>query len=236
MANTYFKFKQFTIEQKACANKVSTDACVFGAWMARIIADGKVLDVGTGSALISLMLGQVYKEPIIGLELDETCTRQAIENVENSSFRNIQIEQGDIRTWRSETSFNWIISNPPFFNNTSKNEDAKKNLARQTETLGPGDWSPILNQLGQTSTTLALLLSNNDVLQAYEKSLSNAGYAFQQKMRLLDTKSADCKRIILFAKQEYFQIEAPATFFYKNDDGSYSFEFIDLLKAYYLYL
>ena len=236
MANTYFQFKQFKIEQKTCANKVSTDACVFGAWMAKLIQKGTVLDIGTGSGLLALMLGQEHKETILGVEIESTCAEQALENVKESSFEHVQIVQGDIRNWQSEQKFDWIISNPPFFNNSSKNEDEKKNMARQTESLGPGDWPSILKNCGHLQTTIALLLSNNDVLLAYEKSLSEAGYTYQQKILLLDTETADCKRVILFAKQETLHLNVPLNFVYKNEANGYSQEFVKLLKSFYLYL
>jgi tRNA1Val (adenine37-N6)-methyltransferase len=236
MANTYFQFKQFKIEQKHCANKVSTDACVFGAWMARLIKSGIVLDVGAGSGLLSLMIGQQHKAAILGIELEEDCVRQAEDNISASPFGHIQIRQADIRTWQSTEKFDWLISNPPFFNNSSKNEDVKKNLARQTESLGPKDWATILSNCGYEETKVALLLSNNDVLASYEENLKNSGFGNQKKILLLDTETAECKRVILFAKKEAFQLATPSSFIYKNQDGSYANEFIELMKDYYLYL
>jgi tRNA1Val (adenine37-N6)-methyltransferase len=236
MANTYFQFKQFKIEQKACANKVSTDACVFGAWMSKLIQEGSVLDVGAGSGLLALMIGQEHKGTIRGIEIESACAEQAGENIRENGFEHIQIIEGDIRNWESEQKFDWIISNPPFFNNSSKNEDTKRNMARQTETLGPADWSDILNQLGHQDSTVALLLSNNDVLASYESNLKLAGYRFQQKLSLLDKQSSACKRVLLFAKQKAFKIEVPEIFIYKNDFETYSDEFIDLLSPFYIYL
>ena len=236
MANTYFQFKQFTIEQNACANKVSTDACVFGAWMAKLINKGKVLDVGAGSGLLSLMIGQVHQEAILGIEIEKDCVCQAQENVQASSFQHVCIQQGDIRSYQSAEKFDWIISNPPFFNNSSKNEDERKNIARQTESLGPDDWPDILKNCAHQESLVALLLSNNDVLKAYEQVLSKADFKNQQSIRLLDTMHAPCKRVILFASKEKRQLNIPDQFIYKNRDASYSDEFVDVLNDYYLYL
>ncbi|MCD8529282.1 MAG: methyltransferase domain-containing protein, partial [Chitinophagales bacterium] len=80
MANSYFDFKEFRIEQSHCANKVSTDACVFGAFVASQTIGKSILDVGTGSGLLALMLAQKSKAKITGIEIESSCTKQAKEN------------------------------------------------------------------------------------------------------------------------------------------------------------
>jgi len=238
MSNSYFKFKQFTVEQKLCANKVSTDACVFGAFLSKHLPLSSVLDVGTGSALLSLMMAQGEVNQIIGVEIEENCFQQAQENVKNSPFDSIIfLENADIRDWKYDLTFDFIISNPPFFNNTSKNADSVKNIARQTEILGPKDWKDILEKNANPSTQVLLLLSNNDVLAEYEKELKNCGYAFQYKTMLYDKSDVTCKRVILHACQnEHPSIKLPKTFTYKKDNEEYTAEFTDLLKDFYLYL
>lgn len=238
MANTYFKFKQFTIEQKTCANKVSTDACVFGAFLVKHLPKSSVLDVGTGSALLSLMMAQGKANQIIGVEIDADCFAQAKENVNNSQFKEkVFLDNADIRNWQYDITFDFIISNPPFFNNTSKNEDEAKNKARQTESLSPKDWKVILGNNANPKTQIFLLLSNNDVLQEYEQELNLCGYKYQHKALLFDKEKVDCKRVILHACQnEIITPLLPKSFTYKKDDGTYTNEFIELLKEFYLYL
>ena len=236
MANTYFDFKQFRIEQSNCANKVSTDACVFGAWMAKLIPSGKVLDIGAGSGLLSLILAQGNAQKVIGIELDPNCAQQAAENVSLSKFSDkVDILTADARNWQGTANFDYIISNPPFFNNTFKNTDSRKTQARQTESLGPKDWVQILANNSKENTLVALLLSNNDVLEAYEDQFTDLGYIIQ-KIELLDHSKATCKRVILFAGKRKMEKDLPATFTYKNQDGSYTDEMIALLKDYYLHL
>lgn len=238
MANTYFKFKQFTIEQKACANKVSTDACVFGAFLAKHLPQSSVLDIGTGSALLSLMMGQGKATPIIGIEIESSCFKQAQENVKSSPFsEKIHLTNADVRNWKYDIAFDFIISNPPFFNNTSKNDDSAKNIARQTDSLSPKDWKTILENNATKSTQVILLLSNNDVLLDYENELNACGFNKQHKTLLFDKENVECKRVILHACQNKNPTPSlPKSFTYKDNNGEYTNEFIALLKDFYLYL
>lgn len=236
MANTYFQFKQFKIEQANCANKVSTDACVFGAWLNEYMEGRSILDVGCGSGLLSLMLAQGEGRKITGIEIEQHCAEQAKENLLDSPFTNLEVIQADMRTWECPSTFDFIISNPPFFNNSSKNPDDLKNQARQTESLGPTDWEHLLKRAARKDTTIALLLSNNDVLTAYQKEFDKLGFSNQKIVRLLDTQKSDCKRVILLASQSQFQRDTEESFYYKKPDGSYSERFVDLLRDYYLYL
>ena len=103
---TGFKFKQFEIHQERCAMKVGTDGVLLGAW-----APGgkRILDIGSGTGLISLMMAQRFPEAqVLGIDMDGEA---------------------------SEESFDAIVSNPPFFLNSLKNPDGKRTMARHTDSL-----------------------------------------------------------------------------------------------------
>lgn len=237
MPNSYFQFKQFKIEQNDCANKVSTDACVFGAVVAQMLNNThRILDVGCGSGLLSLMLAQTGAN-IAGVEIEKKCYRQAEENVKGSQFSSqIEIINEDIRTYESKGNFDFIISNPPFFNNTYKNPSETKNMARQAETLCAKDWNKIIENHTQQNTILALLLSNNDVFEAYKNVFLKMKYSNQKIIMLYDKEKTKCKRVILLAGRNNKLPNFTDRIIYKNNDNSYTQEFINLLKSYYLYL
>lgn len=131
MSNSYFQFQQFTIHQDRCAMKVSTEACILGAW-ARFENPGRILDIGTGTGLLSLMLAQRYSCLIDGVEIDHEAAGQAKENVSSSPWSDrLQIHHADILEFQRSIShqYDLIVCNPPFFKDHQKSNTTRKNLA-----------------------------------------------------------------------------------------------------------
>ena len=131
---TGFKFKQFEIHQDRCAMKVGTDGVLLGAW-----APGgkRILGIGSGTGLISLMMAQRFPEAqVLGIDMDGEACEEAAENVAESPFVDrVRIECCRLQDYHSEESFDAIVSNPPFFLNSLKNPDSKRTMARHTDSL-----------------------------------------------------------------------------------------------------
>lgn len=152
-----FRFKQFGISQDKCAMKVGTDGVLLGAW-----APGgkKILDVGTGTGLISLMMAQRFpKAQVVGIDIDADACHQATANVASSPFADrIGIVHSRLQDFmllegkkclgegcgsgklidRKQSDldgFDAIVSNPPFFVNSLKNPDNKRSVARHSDVL-----------------------------------------------------------------------------------------------------
>lgn len=131
-----FQFKQFKIEQDECAMKVGTDGVLLGAW-AR--GGARLLDVGTGTGIIALMLAQRYPDAhVVGIDIDEGAVRQATANVLASPFSSrIRLEQARVQDMDASYAgcFDAVVSNPPFFIDSLQAPDRQRNVARHTETL-----------------------------------------------------------------------------------------------------
>lgn len=115
MPNPYFSFKQFTVYHDRCAMKVGTDGVLLGAW-ADVSGARDILDIGTGTGLIALMLAQRSEAHIMAVDIDEDAVKQAKENVEKSPWPGrIEVERHDICCFNSDIRYDVIVSNPPYF-------------------------------------------------------------------------------------------------------------------------
>lgn len=136
MPNTYFQFKQFTVHQEKCAMKVSTEACILGAW-AKAHNPNRILDIGAGTGLLSLMLAQRYECDLDAVELDKQAAQQAEENTEDSTWSDrINVYSTSIQKFAKSTKrkYDLIVCNPPFFQGSLKSDEPAKNIAKH-ETL-----------------------------------------------------------------------------------------------------
>lgn len=147
MSNNHFAFKQFTIYQDKCAMKVGTDGVLLGAW-----AEGgnRILDIGCGTGLISLMMAQRFPfAQVVGIDVDDSACCQAAENINTAAFQHkIKIEHSPLQTFHpTEGLFDSIVSNPPFFTGGVRNPDQRRNIARHADTLTYRDLFVGVNRL-----------------------------------------------------------------------------------------
>ena len=142
-----FQFQRFTIHQDQCGMKVGTDGVLLGAW-----AQGgeRVLDIGTGTGVIALMIAQRYAEAhVVAVDIDEAAVRQARQNADASPFGDrIEVVLSSIQDYATSCSlsfgegrgevpahFDSIVCNPPFFVDSLKAPDQQRSLARHADTL-----------------------------------------------------------------------------------------------------
>ena len=139
MSNPYFQFKQFTIYQDRCAMKVGTDGVLLGAW-ADVSSAHSILDIGTGTGLIALMVAQRSGAFVTALEMDVEASKQALENVERSPWNEkIKVVNLSLQEYDSLMKYDHIISNPPYFNQSLKSPKEGRTTARHTDTLSYDD-------------------------------------------------------------------------------------------------
>ena len=137
MANDFFQFKQFTIHQQHCAMKVGTDGTLLGSWASAPAGACRILDVGTGTGLIALMMAQRFPEArVTGIDIDTDAVGQASENALESPFKErIMIREGDVTRMEDTDGFDAIVCNPPFFDRSLTCPDQQRTEARHTVSL-----------------------------------------------------------------------------------------------------
>ena len=159
MPNPYFAFKQFTVRHDRCAMKVGTDGVLLGAWT-DLSHSRRILDIGTGTGLIALMLAQRCMDArITAIDLDSAAVEQAQENIQASPWKDrIEALQQDICTYHPNGTFDTIVSNPPYFIDSLKCPDGQRSTARHTDTLDAdrliGKVSELLTSDGRFSIIL----------------------------------------------------------------------------------
>lgn len=140
MANNYFKFKQFTVNQELAAMKVGTDGVLLGS-IASNTEVKNVLDIGTGTGLIALMIAQRFAEALVeAIEIDCSAAEQANKNFAASPFaERLTCVCCDISIFKTEKRYDLIVCNPPYFIDSLKAPDNQRNLARHTISLTYSD-------------------------------------------------------------------------------------------------
>ena len=239
MSNSFFKFKEFTIHQDQCAMKVCTDSCLFGAWISKafssfLTSEKKMLDIGTGTGLLSLMMAQKNEGQFDALEIELDAAIQARENLSSSPWsQRIQIIQKSLQEFKPSFKYDVIISNPPFFEGDLKSEAGNKNNAKHDTAL--------------TLDYLILFISSNlkpggkaSVIIPYhrtkyfEKQLHQS-FFIEQKVLVRQTPRHDFFRAMyIFSNKVQQQMVLEKQISIRNQDGEYDAVFIELLKDYYL--
>lgn len=135
MANPWFRFKQFTIRQDSAAFAVGTDSVLLGAW-AGVSGVRHVLDIGTGTGLLALMLAQRSNAFICAIDIDRSSYEQALENIHNSPWKErIEIIHSSLQDFSPPQKFDLLISNPPFFRDSLHSPEKGKTISRHDALL-----------------------------------------------------------------------------------------------------
>ncbi|RBQ06853.1 tRNA methyltransferase [Pedobacter miscanthi] len=129
-----FKFKQFDVDQTGCAMKINTDGVLLGATVSHP-SPKRILDIGTGTGVIALMLAQRFPDACIeAVEIDQQAAETACRNFQLSVFsKRLNINHVSIEQYNNKEQFDLIVSNPPFFVNDLKNEEIRKGIARHAD-------------------------------------------------------------------------------------------------------
>lgn len=240
MSKAPFKFKQFTIEQDRCAMKIGTDGVLIGAWSSLDHYPESILDIGTGTGLIALMMAQRSAASLIdALEIEENAYEQAVENFENSDwgdrlfcyhagFDEFVDEMQDVE------KYDLIISNPPFYSEDYKSGESNRDQARFADAL----------PLPELIEGASLLLSKNghfDMILPFseeEKALKvgeNFGLFPRKITRVKGTEDSPIKRSLISFEFKNIAPEIDELVL-EISRHNYTPEFKELAKDFYLKL
>lgn len=223
MGNSWFQFQQFRIHQDRCAMKISTDAVLLGS-LANAENPDKILDIGTGTGVIALMLAQRFPgSKVSSVEIDPDAAEQALGNFQASQFsERMDIFQGRIQDFQEEEKFELIVSNPPFFPDHLKSRDSKRNKALHTDELSFEDLIDKTARLLSSSGLFWVILPPRQ-MQDLELLAQKSGLHLFQKIRVKDQvnkpvhrevsgftfKERDKKEEILILKDQNLAYSSP---------------------------
>jgi tRNA1Val (adenine37-N6)-methyltransferase len=237
MANSYFQFKQFTVFQDQCAMKVCTDACILGAWFSeKTPAYSTVLDIGSGTGLLMLMLAQKHKGEIHGIELDLPAFRQLKNNIGQSRWSSdLKAFPGDVRQFTFPHKFDFIITNPPFYEKDLPSDTHSRNLALHSKELTLTDLLNAIDGNLSQEGSFGILLPYHRAKYFEELAISRHFY-LRERLLIRQTPRHDLFRAVLhFSRlKENFITDTELTI--HDAQGQYTSEFVELMRDYYLKL
>ena len=229
-----FKFKQFTIHQDKTAMKIGTDSILFGSWIKMNTSYKSILDIGTGTGLLSLMMAQKNGEAsITALEIDDDAFLQAKGNITNSKWSDrIDLIHTDANLWRCDNKYDLLISNPPYFSNALQAEDDGRNIARHQVDFKIGDLLSLWKKFGSENSELACVLPTDQAEILIDLAQKEFFFLKNQTLVRSNKKSKVIRHLLLFSKQKAPTIKSELCIY--TLEKQYTKAYIDLTIDFYL--
>ena len=230
-----FTFKTFSVDDSITAMKVGTDGVLLGAWAA---GGHRILDIGTGSGLIALMMAQRFSgATITALDIDGDACRQAENNVAASPFaERIEIICKALQEYAASTkeaSFDAIVSNPPYFQKSLKSSNAKRTLARHTDTLSFRDLTACSKHLLKDGGTLSLIGPESAREDIEAEAIIN-GFTVRKLLCLRTKKGKPVSRFMVELVKGFATDYQEREEVLSNDSGGRSEWYHNLTKDFYI--
>lgn len=237
MANQYFQFKQFTVQQDRCAMKVSTDACIQGAWTPIAEKVRFVLDIGAGTGLLSLMQAQRKNDIYIdAIELDREAAQQAKENFSASPWADrLNIIHADVKDYLSLRKYDMVICNPPFFMNSLLGDNAERNAARHTITLSYDDLLAAIDSVLESDGFASVMLPTTEH-EAWAHLLKQNGWRIHRRLFVKPKANSVPNRVITISSKVMPEKLIDEQLVIYAAQNQYTPDASDLLSPFYLKL
>jgi tRNA1Val (adenine37-N6)-methyltransferase len=233
--SSIFKFKQFSIDQTNSPFKIGTDGVLAGA-LCPVNNQKTVLDIGTGTGLIALMLAQRSDAAVDAIEINEIALPIARENFENSPWKNrLTVYHCALQDFKPEKKYDLIVSNPPYFQNSLKSDSDSKNTARHTDTLPLDQLMKYATQLLSPAGKLCLIYP----VKEGELLLNEAGLNNLNCSRIVNIRPRPEKKV----KRLFIELQVKPSLRYneelvieENGRHQYSKKYKEITKEFYLNL
>ena len=231
-----FKFKQFSINQDRCAMKIGTDGVLLGAWTSVTHQPETILDIGSGTGIIALMLAQRSSaESIDAIETDENAYEQCVDNFEDSPWADrLFCYHADFDEFvgEMEEEYDLIVSNPPFYAEVVSSGDSARDRARQNNSLPFEELLEGVSALLSSNGFFSTIIPFKEETRFLELASDNGLFA-SRITRVKGNLDSDVKRSLLeFSFQEVETKTNELTI--EIDRHQYTAEYKDLTKDFYL--
>jgi len=231
-----FRFKQFSVDQSGCAMKINTDGVLLGA-LAEADRPQNILDIGTGTGVIALMLAQRFENTRIdAVEIDQSAAETANRNFSHSPFaeRMNLYPAGFEQFFESnpDKKYDLIVSNPPFFINSLKSPKAGKQLAKHADRDFFERLIDIVSDHLIADGLLCLILPV-DTAELVSSLAKKAKLHEQNNIRIHSFEHSEPHRLIMYFGYKQTTVNEEKFVIYKSV-GNYSEEYIKLLKPYFI--
>lgn len=229
-----FKFKQFVVEQGQTAMKVGTDGCLLGAW-ANHSSPNHILDIGTGTGVVALMLAQRFPEAVIqAVELEVAAAKQAQSNFEHSPWHDrLLVHPLAIQDFASSKSYDIIVSNPPFFPEAdfSLAEGEARQMARSTGSLSYAELLAAAARLLSPQGHFQLVLPAN-LQEGFSQLAKEVGLFAEQVCWIQPLPDRQVNRVLLSYSFDEKATEEQQLIIRLSSQQKhhYSAEYVELLK------
>lgn len=217
--------------------KVTTDACILGAWAAVPQGAKRILDIGTGTGLLALMIAQRFQQVRIdGVEINAEAAIQAKENVSASHWSDrINIIQTDVAVFAQDWTYDYLIVNPPFFRKSLLGPDQARNAARHTQLLDDKMLLNVADKLLSPTGSIAILLPPVE-FSLLEKLFLESGWYCSDLLKVYRWVDSPPVRVVALFSRIPVAATQKETLVIHKDANSYTPQFEDLMRPYYLNL